>query len=124
MIQKPRFRNYRDSETAIQKLSRFRNYRDLETISRFRNYRDLETISRFRNYIAIQKLRSRTNRDSATNAIQKLRFTHYDSETIAILKRTRFRIYQDFTQGSDDITIPTPMELHIDLEWPQGSDDI
>ena len=27
-------------------------------------------------------------------------------------------------QGSDDIQIPTPMELHIDLESPQGSDDI
>jgi hypothetical protein len=27
-------------------------------------------------------------------------------------------------QGSDDIKIPTPMELHIDLGCPQGSDGI
>ena len=26
----------------------------------------------------------------------------------------------DFTQGSDDIKIPTPVELHIDLHCPQG----
>ena len=30
----------------------------------------------------------------------------------------------DFPQGSDDIKIPTPMELQIDLECPQGKDDI
>ena len=27
-------------------------------------------------------------------------------------------------QGPDDIKIPTPMELHIDLDFPRGSDDI
>ena len=26
----------------------------------------------------------------------------------------------DFPQGSDDIKIPTPVELQIDLECPQG----
>ena len=30
----------------------------------------------------------------------------------------------DCPQGSDDIKIPTPVELHIDLECPQGKDDI
>ena len=30
----------------------------------------------------------------------------------------------EYPQGSDDIKIPTPMELQIDLECPQGSNDI
>ena len=55
-------------------------------------------------------------------AILKLRFRNYNSETIAIQKL--YRDYQDFAQGSDDIKIPTPMELQIDLDCPQGSDDI
>ena len=61
----------------------------------------MQKLSRFRNY-----------RDSET------------SEKIAIQKLSRSRNYQDFTQGSDDITIPTPMELQIDLDFTQGSDDI
>ena len=115
-----------DSETAIQKLRfrnyfhRFRNYCDSETNAlqklRFRNYRDSETI-------AIQKLWRFRNYGDSETAIQKLQFRNYrDSETIAIQKL--YRDYQDFAQGSDDIKIPTPMELQIDLDFTQGSDDI
>ena len=66
----------------------------------------IQKLSRFRNY-----------RDSETIAIQKLsRFRNYDSAT-TIQKLSRLRNYRN-----SETT--TPMELHIDLSCPQGSDDI
>ena len=136
-----RFRNYRDSETiAIQKL-RFRNYRDSETIP-------IQKLSRFRNYdsatIAIQKLSQFRNYHPHGTShwfgmSTRIRWypnsrPHGTSHWLGL--STRIRWYPNshphgpsnwlglFPQGSDEIKIPTPMELHIDLGCPQGSDDI
>ena len=72
---------------------------------------------------AIQKLRFRNYChpfrnycDSETSAIQKLRFRNYcDSETTTPME---LHIDLECPQGSDDFQIPSPMEHHIDLECP------